>query len=68
MDGAALLLLEDRPKRSELCAEAAGARGRDNAATVADETRADMNLFIASKLAVVVRLFPVNVQLLKWWT
>jgi hypothetical protein len=40
----------------------------DNAATVADETRADMNLFIASKLAVVVRLFPVNVQLLKWWT
>ena len=67
MDGAALLLLEDRPKRSELCAEAAGARDRDNAATVADETRADMNFFKASKLAVVARLCPVNVQVLKWW-
>src|SRR5699024_12010617 len=64
LDGAELLL-EDSPKRLELCAEAAGARDKDSAATVADETRADMNLFIAIKLTSTASLCPVNVQVLE---
>lgn len=62
MDGAYLLLLEDNPKGLELCAEAAGARDRDSAAPAADETRADRNLFIATKLALTARLCSVTVQ------
>lgn len=61
LDGAGLLL-EDIPKRLELCAEAAGATDKDSAAMVADETSAVRNLFIPFRIAITDSFRPVYGQ------